>query len=495
MRKRLTKALTLVAMSKPSEFSEFDRISAIRKSGLLDGSGKQHFDHLTEHVRVALDVPVAIISIVDEHRQVFAGHCGLPAPWDARGETPMTHSFCQYVVQQNAPLIVTDANIHALVQTNHAIADLGVIGYLGVPIHLPTGELVGALAAIDTKPRHWTERELDTLNSLAKIVEREITVGISELKYRRLYEDMQEGYFIARAVRGGDGAVSKIVFEEVNPAFKTLTGLAPEDVVGKDLAEVFPSAYDDVLSLYEGVLRTGEPVVHTNAVPAFGRWYENRVRRLDGDRLASVLTDITERKKREAQDDILHQELAHRLKNTLATVQAIASQTLRPVEDRLYVEAFEQRLLTLSSAHDILFQRNWEAASIQPVIAGVLDKLGMGERVHLQGPDMEMGPRATLSTSLILHELATNAIKYGALSNDTGRVELHWTTGGDGEDAVFTLEWREAGGPPVSTPSSRGFGSRLIRMGLTGTGGVSVDYPPDGVIAVMSAPIAELRED
>jgi two-component sensor histidine kinase/PAS domain-containing protein len=464
------------------------RIAAIRKSGLLDRSGREQFNHITQHVRIALDVPVAIISIVDEHRQVFAGHSGLPSPWDARGETPMTHSFCQHVVEQNAPLIVTDANLHELVRRNHAIADLGVIAYLGVPIHLDRGELVGALAAIDTQPRVWTERDLASLQTLARIVEREIAVGFSELKYRRLFADMQEGYYIASAVRGSDGKISDLRLDEINPAFERLTLLNAGTSIGRLVSDVFPTTEGPAVN--RSVLETGQTMVFAERWPATGRWLETRARRLDDDHVAAVVTDISERKEREAQDEILQQELAHRLKNTLATVQAIASQTLRPVEDRAYVEAFEQRLATLSSAHDILFRRDWQSALVRPVVANLMDKLGMTDRVNFQGPDIEMGPRATLSTSLILHELATNAMKYGALSNDTGRVELAWDIK---EGPTFQMTWSEIGGPSVEQPTSKGFGSRLIRMGLVGAGGVDVDYDPSGLRAIMSATLQDLQ--
>ena len=467
-----------------------DRISAIRKSGLLDRPGSEQFHLLTEHVRVALGVPVAIISIVDEDRQVFAGHCGLPSPWDARGETPMTHSFCQHVVDQAAPLIVTDARVHELVSQNHAIGDLGVIGYLGVPIALPTGELVGALAAIDTVPRVWTDRELKTLETLAKVVEREIALGVSELKYRRLFEDMQEGYYTASAVRDTGGALVDIRFEEINPSFQRLTGLDPATVLGKRLSDILPTALGDMLPAYERVLE-GEFVVHANMETALGRWYENRMRRLEGDRIASIFTDVTDRKALEAQQELLSQEMAHRLKNTLAMVQAIATQTLRPVEDRRYVEAFEKRLLTLSSAHDILFRQNWQTAPVGEVVASVVDKIGLTERVDVSGPAVAMGPRGTLSTALILHELLTNAVKYGALSVPAGRVTIAWRT----DEDTFNLTWQETDGPAVTAPASKGFGSRLIRMGLIGAGGVEVTYAPTGLIAEMTADLKQLQAE
>ncbi len=294
----------------------------------------------------------------------------------------MTHSFCQHVVEQNAPLIVTDANLHDLVRDNHAIADLGVIAYLGVPIHLDGGELVGALAAIDTLPRVWTARDLASLKTLARIVEREIAVGFSELKYRRLFADMQEGYYIASVVRGPDGRISNLRLDEVNPAFERLTGLDAEACIGKLLAEVFPTT--NGVAVNWNALEAGLTLVYAEQWPSTKRWLETRARRLDDDHVAAILADISERKDREAQDEILQQELAHRLKNTLATVQAIASQTLRPVEDRAYVEAFEQRLSTLSSAHDILFKRDWQSALVRPVVVNLMDKLAMSDRVGYQ---------------------------------------------------------------------------------------------------------------
>lgn len=479
----------------PNDTQQADRISAIRKSGLLDRSGREQFNLITEHVRVALGCPVAIISIVDEDRQVFAGHCGLPALWDVRGETPMTHSFCQHVVDRAAPLVVTDATVHELVMQNHAIADLGVVAYLGVPIALPSGEMVGALAAVDTVAREWSERELRTLETLAKVVEREINLGVSELKYRRLFEDMQEGYYIATAVRDAGGKLVDIRFDEINPAFERLTGLMASDVVGKTLSEVVPSAYDDMMPAYADVLENGHVKVHTNNPAAIGRWYENRIRRLNDDRLASVFTDISERKKHEENEALLQQEMSHRLKNTLAMVQAIAAQTLRRIEDRTFVDAFEQRIHALSSAHDILFQGNWQSAPVQDVLESVFNKLGILDRIGLTGPKVEMGPRATLSTSLVLHELATNAMKYGALSNDVGSVTIDWSVTGEGDRAVFALTWQEISGPHVEPPTEKGFGSRLLRMGLIGTGGVTVDYHPTGLVALMTAPLLQLQAE
>lgn len=196
----------------------------------------------------------------------------------------------------------------------------------------------------------------------------------------------------------------------------------------------------------------------------------------------------------EAEQAILNQELSHRLKNSLSMVQALASQTLRKTVEPEALDGFLRRVHVLSSAHDILLHRNWEAAAIDEVIRSTIETVSQAGRVGIGGPEVQLGPRTTLTLSMLLHELATNALKYGALSNDIGTVDINWTieTGEDSPDLV--LMWREAGGPPVTSPSRKGFGSRLISLGLTGTGGVERRYDPSGVTVVIKAPLTHVQQ-
>jgi PAS domain S-box-containing protein len=187
---------------------------------------------------------------------------------------------------------------------------------------------------------------------------------------------------------------------------------------------------------------------------------------------------------------VLNQELSHRLKNTLAMVQAIAGQTLKRVTERDAVGSFEQRLGALASAHDVLLGRGWAAADLATVAERVLEVLDGRDRFRIGGPPVELGARAALSTSLLLHELGTNAVKYGALSNDAGTVAVTWTI----ERGVLRLDWLEHGGPAAAVPKSHGFGSRLIKLGLMGTGGVTLRYEASGFSASMYAPLAELQQ-
>lgn len=209
-----------------------------------------------------------------------------------------------------------------------------------------------------------------------------------------------------------------------------------------------------------------------------------------GDRIQTAIG----RWRAEGEQDILNRELSHRLKNTMSMVQAIASQTLRSVPQRQPVESFERRLHALSSAHDILLQQNWGGACVVEIVTSALEKVGMLERTDISGAETMFGPKATLSLTLLLHELATNALKYGAFSNDTGRVAIDWTVEGEDETAVFHFTWREVGGPPVTEPDTKGFGSKLIRMGLIGTGGVTTRYTSSGLSLEMQASLPQLQQ-
>ncbi|QWT20192.1 GAF domain-containing protein [Bacillus sp. NP157] len=466
------------------------RIHELRRSGLLDRPGDEQFSHLTELVRQMLDVPVAIVSIVDEHRQVFAGHSGMPEPWASLGETPITHSFCQHVVDRGTVFVVPDAMAEPLVRDNLAIPDLGVAAYLGVPIHMPGGELIGALAAIDTVPREWTPQDIRLLESVAVIVDKEIRVGASERKFRTLFEQMREGFYVGSVVRSPDGTVTDFLFEEVNPSFGRLTGVDTSRANGTLLSVVSPSALSELLPVFERLLQTRTPVVHVSpSTLRVGRWFETRMTPLSGERLIGFFSDVTERRKAEELQDVLNQEMSHRLKNTLMMVQALAMQTLRTVTEREPVQALEKRIHALSSAHDILFRRNWHDAPVQDIAEAAFGRLCMEGRVDFEGPDFEFGAKATLSLSLLLHELITNAVKYGALSNDTGRVTLSWSV----DAGHFHMVWKESGGPVVVEPARKGFGYRLIRMGL-GSGSVTTEYRPEGFFLELSTPLLHLQQ-
>jgi two-component sensor histidine kinase len=202
------------------------------------------------------------------------------------------------------------------------------------------------------------------------------------------------------------------------------------------------------------------------------------------------LKEATDRQK------ILTDELQHRIKNTLSMVGAIANQTMRGEDIAAAREAFNARLVTLSHAHDILTQTSWLSAPIKEVVEGALAPHRTAEgRIHVSGPDLQLDPKQALALALAVNELATNAVKYGALSNASGIVEVNWLTKNSEEGPRFAFEWNESGGPSVATPSRTGFGSRLIQRVLMNDFGarVRIRYEPSGVICELVAQLANLK--
>ena len=201
--------------------------------------------------------------------------------------------------------------------------------------------------------------------------------------------------------------------------------------------------------------------------------------------------DIHEKKVAEEHQRLLINELNHRVKNSLATVQAIAFQTLRG--DTPLAEArarFEARLIALSKAHNLLTEQNWERAALERVVRDATEHLGGERRFCVSGPEVWLSPRAALALALALHELGTNAAKYGALSADCGRVEIAWTDDG----GTLRLDWKEHGGPAVAAPTRRGFGSRLIEQGLGGDlgGEARIAFEADGLRCTVEAALDQI---
>jgi two-component sensor histidine kinase len=191
----------------------------------------------------------------------------------------------------------------------------------------------------------------------------------------------------------------------------------------------------------------------------------------------------------EAHQKLLLDELNHRVKNTLATVQAIAMQTLRG-EDITHRDAFLARLFALSAQHDLLTQDKWESASLKEVVWRALKPYEekQGERCTVEGPDMRLPPKRALSLGLAFHELATNAAKHGALSTGTGTVEVSWNI--EPETGRLKLRWQEKDGPRVAEPKHRGFGRRLIERGLSHelSAQIRLRFPPSGVVCEWEMP-------
>jgi two-component sensor histidine kinase len=297
------------------------------------------------------------------------------------------------------------------------------------------------------------------------------------------------------------------IFELTNAAFLQFFGR--RDLIGKPARAAVPEVEGQgFFELLDEVYSTGEPFVgrqlpmtvqrrpDSPAEEAFIDFVYQPITGLDGQVTGIFIegNDVTDRVWAAQHQQLLINELNHRVKNTLATVQSIVSQTLRHAPDRAEARAaIERRLIALSRAHDVLTRENWQGAYLSEMITQALEPFRSPEdnRFHVDGPEIMLSPRMALDLALALHELATNAVKYGALSNEFGEIHLTWAVDDSGAPPHLKLRWEERGGPPVVQPVRRGFGSRLIERSLAQAlqGAVRIDFLPEGVICTVDAPI------
>ena len=297
----------------------------------------------------------------------------------------------------------------------------------------------------------------------------------SEESARRLASIVQccDDAIISEDLRG--------IISSWNEGAERLFGYTAEEAIGKPITIVIPAERAEEEASILARLARGERIDH----------FETVRRRKDGSRIDVSLTvspigdadgrvvgaskiarDITERKRAHAQQKLLLAEIMHRVKNTLATVQAIASQTMRraPAKER---DAFTARLHALGKAHDLLTSDSWDRAPLRVIVGSALAPF-QEQRFTLEGPEAYLNASRSLHMTLALHELATNAVKYGALSNAVGRVHLQWRL----EDGGLDVLWVETGGPAVRRPRRKGFGSLLIEHAFEGA---RFQYAPTGL--------------
>ncbi|HEX2656223.1 MAG TPA: HWE histidine kinase domain-containing protein [Xanthobacteraceae bacterium] len=297
---------------------------------------------------------------------------------------------------------------------------------------------------------------------------------------------------------------------ETNPTARRFFGDIP-NLIGRNFDEVIHIVWpkdraDELVKIFRRTLETGEPhfdpeVIHKRQDRQIVEYYESQVHRiptLDGRYgVVRYFRDISAQVIARERLKLLIDELNHRVKNTLAAVQSIAVQTLRNAtslaEGRQGVEA---RLVALSTAHNVLTREHWEGANLCELASGAVFAYSSTDnksRFDISGPNIKLLPKAVLALSMALHELATNAVKYGALSNETGRIKIHWSITPN-HPQMFRFQWIESSGPQVEKPQRRGFGSRLIEQGLAQdiSGKVELSFAPEGLICTIEAPIEEI---
>jgi PAS domain S-box-containing protein len=336
-------------------------------------------------------------------------------------------------------------------------------------------------------------------------VEARLSLEATEARYRAVFDQVAMG--VARVAPDG-----RIL--EVNDRFCAIAGYAREDLVKLSFQDItHPDDLAEDMAKVEAAL-AGEFDTYSmekRYITARGEtvWINltvSLVRDETGapDYFVSIIDDIGYRKEAEAQQQhyqsqlrLMINELNHRVKNTLATVQSMAAQTMRGETDLdgAY-RKFTLRLMGLAEVHDVLTRERWHGAALQEVAERALKPFASQAtgQVMIRGPQVWLQPGAALTMALVFHELATNAVKYGALSVEKGRVNLKWTL--DGPTERLRMEWAETRGPAVAKPTHKGFGSRLIERGLKGElrGHAELSYAPSGLVCTMDARLPKATE-
>lgn len=274
-----------------------NRIRALQLTGLLDTPPEEAFDQFTALASTILDVPVALVSLIDDDRQFFKSQFGLPQPLATKRETPLTHSFCQYVVESEKPLVIGDARQHRLVSDNLAVTEMGVVAYAGIPLLTPQGDVLGAFCAIDNQPRSWSQREVNILTGLAQAIMAEIAV---RLKTRELEDSVKNITSILESITDAFFHLDKNwCFVYINDQGVKLLGHQREQLLGHSVWEVFPDSIGSTFDTeYQRAICTGQPVTFEDYALSLSSWFE--VRAYPSEKGLSVyFQDITQRKQNE----------------------------------------------------------------------------------------------------------------------------------------------------------------------------------------------------
>jgi two-component sensor histidine kinase len=482
------------------------RLAIVRGLETLGIEADPDFDSLTRIAAASFSAPWAMICLVDLDRLWVKSLHGLIDREEQASFALQAHGLAT----PDLALVVGDTASDIRFRPDRPGGANGPVRfYAGAPIEVE-GERVGMLCVLDRKPHSTTpKQQVDMLTDLAGVASRLFLLkdGIRSGAIARRALAREEK---RRAIALEAASLSSWIWDvqsgrvECDESLPVMFGMPPAGFMparsffraidprdARKTSEAFRTA------LASGDDYAGEYRVR-HATPT--RWLAARgsvVERTPDGRpqlVFGVNYDITTRKETEERQRLLLRELNHRVKNTLATVQALATQTVRHASDpRAFLSAFSARLQALGEAHNLLSDREWKGISLPELarkeIAAFDDQAG--SRILIKGDEVLITPDQALGLGMILHELASNALKYGALSVPDGHVRLNWALEGIGPQRRLTVSWREVGGPKVEPPPREGFGMILIRRSLAKTLSSTVEHEfrPEGVVASITLPL------
>jgi two-component sensor histidine kinase len=541
-------------------WDEAERLTALRRYGILDTPREAEFDDVVRIAAHVCEAPIAVVNLIEDHRQWFKAEIGLGAR-----ETPLDVSICAHAILQPGLFVVPDTTKDPRFNCNPLVtSDPHLRFYAGALLETREGLPLGTVCVLDYKPRELTDEQAFTLQALARQVMAHLELRRSATEAERQRAEAQR---FAEQLQALARASLKITAAETLDATIREVGDAAREIVGAhqsvvslthgdnwsqaisavSLSDKYAPFRDyaeapDGSGIYALVCETNQPIRLTQAeLEAHPRWRGFGDHKTDhppmrgwlaaplvgqngqnlgliqlsdksdgtdfGEGDEAVLVQLaqlaasaidhaaTEAKRREAEErqKLLIRELHHRVRNTLATVQAMLGTTLRSsksIED--FYRAFSGRIESLAKTHVLLTEDLWQVVTLRELLTTELcpyQNTGI-ERIRLEGPDIELPSEIAVPLAMALHELTTNAARFGALSVRGGRLDVTWHAMSESNDMLH-LEWVERGGPPVGAPDQDGFGSRVINRVLAAQtrANVSMDFEASGLRVVLDLPL------
>ena len=475
---------------------ERSRTAAIAEHDIERMRDDAMLERITDFAAALCGVPVALVSIVEEHRQTFLSRTGLDVT-----ETPRAQSFCAHAMLEDEIMVVPDALLDPrFAQNPLVLGEMGVRFYAGAPLVRDDGVTLGALCVIDTTPRAGlTPLQQQGLRVLAADVMMRLSESRATAASRAAIDD-SEGRFRTLA-----DAMPQMVWSTLpdgfhdyyNARWYEFTGVPVGSTDGEAWNGMFhPDDQERAWTAWRHSLATGDPYQIEYRLRRHDgqyRWTLGRALPIRDDagtivRWFGTCTDIHESKQAGEEREIIAQELSHRIKNIFAVISGLIAFSARANPGFSVIAAdLRERVTALGRAHDFVRPHSAQSRPVAPPTSlhGLLGELfapyqpQSGARITICGTDVEIDDRSATPIALLFHELATNATKYGALARDTGAVTLDITTIPTG----ILIDWQEHGGPAASEPAKTGFGTQLIELSavrqLGGT--VTREWPASGL--------------
>ena len=500
-------AAAQTSVSGPN-WSEESRLAALRSYGVLDTPPEPAFDEITRVAALVCKAPIAVVNLIEDTRQFFKSEIGLGVR-----ETPVGISICAHAILQRDLFVVPDTTKDQRFACNPLVTgEPHLRFYAGALLETPEGLPLGTVCVLDYKPRPEgiTTEQAETLRALARAAMAQIELRRSN---RALTEAHEHLHLALDAGKVGtwvwDIAAGTIMADE---RLARMFGVDPAEAargapLGRFVAAVHPEDQERIAGVLDQVVRHGgeheveHRIIHNGQV----RWIVARGRcELDAGgkpvRFPAATVDITDLKQATEARELLARELSHRIKNIFAVVNGLAALSSRThPEAASFTQSFRERINALAQAHEYVRPHSPDSRPepIDETVMGLMRTLlepylqKDRERVTITGEDAPIGSKSATALALIMHEQATNAVKYGGLSNEAGRVVLR----GEMDGEIYRLTWRETGGPPVEgVPERQGFGTVLAARSVAGQlgGEIAHDWAREGLSVRLALPIGNL---